>query len=623
MRGLRSTWLAPLAAVLGALTLAGVAGCNLNGPNPAPTVQGWTQADRDAWYNADQGSRLIPLPWLQALEQPAGGAGAAPAMFLDNTYLAGFRILPPAPGSKAGLPVGFAVDEADDSAFEKTKLRWFGGQTGGGQWVGLNCAACHTAELSYQGQSVVVDGAPSLFDFQSFNEALDQALIQTASSAQPAADSGRWTRFAQHVLAGKDSPANRALLLQALNQLIGWEQQTATLNATDLRYGYGRVDAIGHIFNRILLFGGAPQTSPNAPVSYPHLWNITKETHLQWDGIAANAKLPVNLNPFGPATPFDYGALGRNTGEVLGVFGEVVIKPVSNSLAGFASSVDVVNLNEMEAELARLQPPKWRADLFGQPGAIDVAGPSGQKLTPDQVVAAGGTLFTAHCSSCHTPQATYETLRTFAQAGSANLTDEWMACNTWADVGASGRLAGIPADYVSGDALTANEPVRALLETSVKGAMIGKKGELAHTALNSIFGITPLPTVIIPHAHFLVAAKQARLNLCMANAADPLMAYKARPLEGIWATGPFLHNGSVPTLYDLLSPPAARPKTFQMGTRAFDPRHVGFAVDAASPGNSFTYDTSLPGNSNKGHDYGASSFSETERLELLEYLKTL
>ena len=52
-------------------------------------------------------------------------------------------------------------------------------------------------------------------------------------------------------------------------------------------------------------------------------------------------------------------------------------------------------------------------------------------------------------------------------------------------------------------------------------------------------------------------------------------AYKPRPLAGIWATAPFLHNGSVPTIYDLLSPVADRPKTFRVGSREYDTEKLG------------------------------------------------
>jgi hypothetical protein len=216
-------------------------------------------------------------------------------------------------------------------------------------------------------------------------------------------------------------------------------------------------------------------------------------------------------------------------------------------------------------------------------------------------------------------------MKTFADMGSVNVTDEWMACNAWAYAGASGALTGIPVNYVGGDKIAAVEPVRVLLEASVIGTLAGKKSAIVGAALENIFGVTPLPRVTGPKAQFVkpLSPKELRLRFCQQNAANPLMAYKARPLEGIWATAPYLHNGSVATLYDLLQPPANRPPTFQVGTRAFDPRKVGYQTAPTAAGNTFTFDTSLPGNSNKGHAYGVGALSETERLELLEYLKTL
>jgi len=614
-----------------------------------PVTQGWTEAYRAAWYNADQGSRLMPLTWMKALEQPdqTPAAGAAPAMFLDPVYLDTFRILPPY--RERDLPVGFAIDRGDDSALQKTHLRWYGEQTDGGDWVGLNCAACHTAQMDYQGHTIRVDGGPSLFDFQGFIEKLDSALMQTRDSAAAGANPGRWNRFVAGVLGHSDTPQNRAMLLSALNQLIAWEQQTEALNKTDLRYGFGRVDAVGHIFNRILLFGGAPQPTPpnaaDAPVSYPQLWNITKQYHLQWDGIATNNKIGIPppaadsfwgrllrntpLSGLLQSTPFDYGAMGRNAGEVLGVFGDMMIKPPASKsdLSGFTSSVDAVNLNRIEVELTRLAPPVWPAALFGQPGAVDITGDDGKKLTPDQVVNAGAALFkTYHCDSCHTPHATYETMVSFTELQQGdNLTDIWMACNAWADRGASGLLTGIPDSYIAGVPTPASAPVSALLTTAVKGVMVSKKYDIARTALESIFGYNPPPTVFAAHAHALLSRKDQRRDDCMRSAAtgNALMAYKARPLEGIWATAPYLHNGSAPTLYDLLLPPAQRPSTFKVGTRVYDPVKAGYSTDPNAPGNSFTFDTSLEGNANTGHDYGVGNLTDTQRRELLEYLKSL
>ena len=611
------------AAAIAAIALT--VGCASIGWAPqGPTVQGWDEAARDAWYNADQGSRFMPLKWFGALEQPDQPGKP----FLDAAYLANFRILPPRPGAPAGLPVGFAIDRIDDSALVKTRIHWIPGKSAKDDrvdWVGLNCAACHTAQMTYQGKAMTVDGAPSQFDFQSFVEAVDKALAETRASADPGADTARWNRFAGSVLGpADDKPANRALLLAAVDRLIDWEAQAERLNRTDLRYGFGRVDAVGHIFNRILMFGGAAQRSPNpaaAPVSYPHLWNITKETQLQWDGVVTNAKLKVG------ATPFDYGALGRNTGEVLGVFGEAVITKPSGPLhlSGFTSSANVTNLNAMEVLVGRLQSPVWPASSFGAPGDIALTDAAGHRPTPAEVLQAGSALFKAGCAGCHTPQAHYETMKTFAQMGPENLTDEWMACNTWAYSGNSGKLTGIKSGYLSGEPITATSPVRVLLAATVKGALVGGKVQAIEAALGDIFGVTPLPKVTGPR--FAPARPptkdELRLQFCMENQTEPLLAYKARPLEGIWATAPYLHNGSTPTLYDLLQPPSKRPVTFRLGARAFDPRKVGYDTDPATGGNSFTFDTTLPGNSNKGHVYGVDALSETQRLELLEYLKSL
>jgi mono/diheme cytochrome c family protein len=99
--------------------------------------------------------------------------------------------------------------------------------------------------------------------------------------------------------------------------------------------------------------------------------------------------------------------------------------------------------------------------------------------------------------------------------------------------------------------------------------------------------------------------------------------YVARPLTGVWLLAPYLHNGSVPTLWDLLSPADARPKTFHRGYDVLDLERVGFAAttpEAAARG--FRFDTGLKGNGNAGHVYG-TDLSEPEKRALIEYLKTL
>jgi mono/diheme cytochrome c family protein len=110
--------------------------------------------------------------------------------------------------------------------------------------------------------------------------------------------------------------------------------------------------------------------------------------------------------------------------------------------------------------------------------------------------------------------------------------------------------------------------------------------------------------------------------------------YQAPPLDGIWATAPYLHNGSVPTVYQLLNS-ATRPRLFTRSYRtdadAYDPVRLGWKVQELSqpPDEKLpaierrkVYDTAQPGRSNGGHTYG-DHLTDEERMAVIEYLKTL
>jgi RoxA-like, cytochrome c-like len=125
-----------------------------------------------------------------------------------------------------------------------------------------------------------------------------------------------------------------------------------------------------------------------------------------------------------------------------------------------------------------------------------------------------------------------------------------------------------------------------------------------------------------------------------------IAGYKPRPLEGVWATPPYLHNGSVPSLYQMLLPPERRDKKFFVGRREFDPVHVGFVAepDDDGRGDGFWLKTGIEGNHNTGHAFAADAvtwkkhlenpkanplphgvigpeFSDAERYDIIEYLK--
>jgi len=125
-----------------------------------------------------------------------------------------------------------------------------------------------------------------------------------------------------------------------------------------------------------------------------------------------------------------------------------------------------------------------------------------------------------------------------------------------------------------------------------------------------------------------------------------IAGYKPRPLEGVWATPPFLHNGSVPNLYEMLLPPEQRSRKFFVGRRDYDTKRLGYVGQPADPAQAdgFWLDTSKEGNHNTGHAFVATAeqlaawradpkahplpsgvigplLGDDERWAILEYLK--
>jgi mono/diheme cytochrome c family protein len=99
--------------------------------------------------------------------------------------------------------------------------------------------------------------------------------------------------------------------------------------------------------------------------------------------------------------------------------------------------------------------------------------------------------------------------------------------------------------------------------------------------------------------------------------------YVAKPLIGVWLLGPYLHNGSIPTLWDLLSPPDLRPPVFYRGYTVLDLDKIGFvATGPQATARGFRFDTAEQGNGNGGHSYG-TDLPEPDKRALIEYMKTL
>jgi hypothetical protein len=575
----------------------------------APTYlpQGWTDAQRQQFYTTSQGSQLIPLSWFLALERPA----SEDLFTIDQMSRFGFLPNPQsALNNPNGLPVGFAEDRND------------------GGWAGLTCSACHTGQVEYRGAVLRIDGGPSSADVLAFVTELNASLQATLN------DPVKFTRFAAKV-AGSD-PRLQHDLRNQLTRFAAYFSTFLDTSTPDSPWGPARVDAFGMIFNRASSIDLSDATlwswfqplesnaqKPNAPVSYPFLWGTSRQDHVQWNAVARNK--------------YPYERLGRNIGEALGVFARVNIRKPATLEHGYASSVNIPNQLMIEETLIHsLKSPQWPAATLG---AID-----------QTKAAQGATLYKKFCSSCHAitdRNGTSPITVTQTPIGTV-ATDPTMAMNVACRMADTGILVGTkqppllghkldPQDYTVN--LVANEGVGVLegwLEGSAERASVSASASAA--AKPSVSGAhaqvgaaaPPPPNQAQPSA---TAISKPALQLSPSkvlfepstgtpnNCTGAPKVYKAAPLNGIWATAPYLHNGSVASLYQLLLPAADRLATFKVGSREFDPQNVGFDPTAGP----FTLDTSVVGNSNKGHEYATNpgQLTDEQRWQLVEFLKTL
>ena len=116
--------------------------------------------------------------------------------------------------------------------------------------------------MTYQGTTLRVQGGPTMADFQGLIEELYRSLRETRATE------AKWDRFAERVLVGGDTAEGRRLLAQATDSLLDWYGRSERQNGQDgtgLRYGFARLDAVGHIMNKVALIVEAPDKRPGRP----------------------------------------------------------------------------------------------------------------------------------------------------------------------------------------------------------------------------------------------------------------------------------------------------------------------------------------------------------------------
>ncbi|MEJ8826127.1 di-heme-cytochrome C peroxidase [Variovorax humicola] len=558
-------FLVPGCTLLFGLALTGAAAQPAASPS-GPVIfldQGWTPAERAWYYQVSQGSAVMSYDLFLNLEV-AGNQELFRSDANSDRFGLATQAADPQNNPDA-LPIGLS----------KTIVKRVGGVED--VQVGLNCAACHNAQLNYQGKRIRIDGgAGNTFDMMGYVNALDDAMQATLADRQ------KFDRLAARL--GAMSVEAKSELGKRIEREAApiHTYRTRTL-ATPTVWGPSRIDAIGSIVNRMLATEtGIPEnwSTPLAPTKPPFLWNAPHGSWTQWRG--------VQQDP-----------IGRNLTEAMGVFMPLDLHSKTPQEGLFSSNAALLDLQRIEDQLTRLAPPKWPEEVFG---TID-----------RQKAAAGKVLFATHCASCH---------------------NAWPY--TWTAPNKYGKrfleVGLVPQKYVGTDpgqfdnlrpyAITGN--LAPYLPPPLKDKEIVPTGAMYQVAQR----------LVLEKALSQLKLDEAQAAKLHGYREFPLPEprqgnYKAAPRDGVWATPPFLHNGSVPNLYEMLVPAKERTKQFYIG-REFDPVKVG--LDTSGKSGTFLLDTSLRGNSNAGHSFESGPLgngvigpllTDSQRWALVEYLKSI
>ena len=556
------------------LPLAGALGIFLLGPvaaqSPGDGVvyldQAWSQSEREWYYQFSQGSSVISYDIFLGLE-----VAGSQELFRGNANSERYGLIPQPANSSTnpdGLPIGLAKTNVAKALVKDEHA---------GEYVGLTCAACHNAQLNYQGKRIRIDGGvANAFDLMGFVFALDDALQATVK--EPA----KFDRLAARM--GANSGAPKETLRKRFEADADRVHQYRTrVLVTPTLWGPSRMDAISLIVNRVTnVLPGLPEnwSTPVAPTKPPFLWNAPQGLWTQWRGVQ---QVPIE----------------RNLIETMGVFMSINLHAKTPAEGLFESNAAIGNLQKVENLLSRLAPPAWPEAVFGK---ID-----------REKAKAGKDLFVTLCSGCH---------------------NAWPY--TWTEPNKDGKryvLVGLIAQAYVGTDPNQFETVREYAITRqlapylpgpYKDKDLAPTGDIyyavAKGVLERAIAQAKIPPGEMPN---LLGYRE------LPTPKPPERVYKAAPRDGVWATPPFMHNGSVPNLYEMFVPARERTKKFCIG-REFDPVKVG--LDTTCNTGAFLIDTAVRGNSNAGHSFENAPrgngvigplLSDEQRWALVEYLKSI
>jgi hypothetical protein len=567
--------------------------------------QGWTENQREKYYQTSQGNPVIPYTWFMSLErQPYGFPPylGKVDLFSAPNVQARYGLLPDTSRyNPEQLPVGIVKDVLADNTVDLL------GQ-GHREWIGMSCAACHTGQIQYKGKAIRIDGNQAMWNFSQWSNDMVGNLLLTSALHD------RFERFARRVLAreGRENTVanreklrddlktylNSPLIKDAFDSIFNHTYPTTEGNTRTAALGRGVNGEFGLLDTRNI-------ERNKGPVSFPPLWY----THdYDWVQSVAAIRQPM----------------GRNITEAWGVNVQVELNDPENR---YVSTARLQDMFWIETLLSVMKAPAWPEKVLGridwkkvergrylyETAVWDKAlTPEQEQLPPSSqgmIAAANPTrVTTGYCARCHSPA--LETTKDSYGNGYIQLPLY--------------RQEVMDTDPFDAKEFNARKPYTGVLVNDFQGQEQVGVGQALTTIVTNVQKRWYDDRNVPPRCREIMNG--FRDNLFRAP-----LGYPARPMAGYWATGPYLHNGSVRTLYQLLSPVEEREKIFYIGSYEFDPVKVGFAnrkIDGA-----FEYDTTVEGNYNTGHEFreakkGAKGvigprLSHEDRMAIIEYMKVM
>jgi hypothetical protein len=538
-----------------------------NGAPPTPaapvwSANGWSGAERAEYYHLPEGSELMPYVVIANLVSVKTGKP-----FLENTERFGFVADPVSPTNPHGLPIGLTTVHSRDKSLTGLEM------------VGFNCAACHVGEMNFSGKSLLVDGAPSLIDLEGYQIELKDSLDATL----------RDPRKAIALILALDR-GSKASDTPDTASAASYESDPAVKTAADTPAASTKDAAFASVSSK-----AADAAPANGALEGPSFAaRFKRDLALLKARLAylKNGKLLLDGTVPGPGRVDAFGA-ARNL-----LFPTSAMK--MQSPVSFPFIWDVPDTTQQRSPTDMV----W----------IHYDGNTNSILERNIGQALGmGAVFDPK---------TYESTLRIENLHRLEMLTHKLKPPAWPE-----DLAGkIDRAKASDGEKIFNDTCRDCHQNRFLDLVqVGTDPQRASSFGQPVAGV-PFPNAVKPILDKLKARAFQDDGISKADQqtmdANPVIwratgQYMTRPLTGVWATAPYLHNGSVPTLWHLLHPDQ-RPGKFILGNREYDPAKIGYRTDGAG----WTFDTSQPGNSNIGHAYGAN-LTEEQKTALLEYLKTI